>query len=136
VHRAVAWVAWAEWICNSAAAQAVDDTGLADFTGRRGLFFLSDRMRARAEERFRGNVVRHAFSGRRLPQDPAVAVGIPEHRVGLDIADVQHYTLQAAGLRRACPTRVRFASTLRTNTRKPNLGRVSDTLIARVSCNG
>jgi hypothetical protein len=43
----------------------VDDTGLADFTGRRGLFFLSDRMRARAEERFRGNVVRHAFSGRR-----------------------------------------------------------------------
>jgi len=32
VHRAVAWVAWAEWICNSAAAQAVDDTGPADLT--------------------------------------------------------------------------------------------------------
>ena len=26
VHRAAAWVAWAEWICNSAAAaQAVDE---------------------------------------------------------------------------------------------------------------
>jgi hypothetical protein len=43
VHRAVAWAAWAEWICNSAAAQAVDDTGLADFNDRRGLFFLSVR---------------------------------------------------------------------------------------------
>jgi hypothetical protein len=40
VHRA-AWVAWAEWICNSAAAQAVDDMGPADFKDRRGLFFCA-----------------------------------------------------------------------------------------------
>jgi hypothetical protein len=39
VRRAAAWVAWAEWICNSAAAQAVDDRGLADSNGRRGLFY-------------------------------------------------------------------------------------------------
>jgi hypothetical protein len=39
VHRA-AWAAWAEWICNSAAAQAVDDMGPADLNDRRGLFFV------------------------------------------------------------------------------------------------
>jgi hypothetical protein len=39
VRRAAAWVAWAEWICNSAAAQAVDDMGPADLSDRRGLFF-------------------------------------------------------------------------------------------------
>jgi len=42
VHRA-AWAEWAEWICNSAAAQAVDDMGPADLNDRRGLFFSSER---------------------------------------------------------------------------------------------
>jgi hypothetical protein len=42
VHRA-AWAAWAEWICNSAAAQAVDDMGPADLNDRRGLFFCAER---------------------------------------------------------------------------------------------
>jgi hypothetical protein len=57
VHPA-AWAAWAEWICNSAAAQAVDDMGLADFNDRRGLFFCAARCRRLHDlERINGHAV-------------------------------------------------------------------------------
>ena len=73
VRRAAAWVAWAEWICNHAAASGKPNAATGCSLRRAGFgplfFFWCARQ---------GALI---FSTRRLAQDPTVAVRIREHRV-------------------------------------------------------